>query len=52
MRRRDFINAIGGSAITWPGVARAHQATMPVVGLLGTTTLDDFAIRRTENSRP
>jgi putative ABC transport system substrate-binding protein len=33
MRRRDFIKAVAGSAMTWPLVVRAQQA-MPVVGVL------------------
>jgi putative ABC transport system substrate-binding protein len=45
MRRRDFIRAVAGSAMTWPVEARAQQRTMPVVGFLGTTTLNDFASR-------
>jgi putative tryptophan/tyrosine transport system substrate-binding protein len=35
MRRRDFINAIASSSITWSITARAQQLTMPVVALVG-----------------
>jgi putative ABC transport system substrate-binding protein len=36
MRRRDFIKAVTGSAITWPLAVRAQQPTMPVVASLRT----------------
>jgi putative ABC transport system substrate-binding protein len=37
MRRRDFLAVLGGAA-AWPGVARAQQQPMPIVGMLSGTS--------------
>ncbi len=42
MRRRDFVNMIAGSAVSWPLAARA-QPVRPVVGFLHYGSHDKLA---------
>jgi putative ABC transport system substrate-binding protein len=45
VKRREFIELVGGAAAAWPITARARRPAMPVVGYLGAETPERSGIR-------
>jgi putative ABC transport system substrate-binding protein len=45
IQRRDFLTLLGASAATWSLPARAQQRTRPVIGILGSSTVESDVAR-------
>jgi ABC-type uncharacterized transport system substrate-binding protein len=43
MKRREFVGIAAGAALVWPLALRAQQKSMPVIGFIGSGSLDPYA---------
>ena len=43
MRRREFIKVVAASAVVWPIAVHAQQAAMPIVGVLDSSSANEYA---------
>ena len=43
MRRREFVNILGGAVVLWPLRAYSQRTSLPVVGFLNSASADGYA---------